>query len=116
MRFKLTYPMALPALELIDSVDELKAAMSDAGGFIQRLVESFGAAAKRFVIAQLRPLLEMRSHRSAQELQQMTNCCQLGQMMLQTLTTFRTWLVSMSTMRRVPWADGHMQTSVTVRS
>ena len=47
----------VPALELIDSVDELRGALDDPAGFLKKLEQSVGPAAKRFVILKLRPKL-----------------------------------------------------------
>ena len=47
----------VPALELMDSVDELRGALVDPAGFLKELEQSAGPAAKRFVIAKLRPKL-----------------------------------------------------------
>jgi len=45
------------ALELVDSVDELRGAMSDPQGFLTCGMEGAGPVAKRLVIGKLRPLL-----------------------------------------------------------
>merc|ERR1719506_3282421 len=48
----------VPALELVDSVQKLKAAISDPDGFLRRLEHSAGPAAKKLLTAKLRPKLE----------------------------------------------------------
>ena len=47
-----------PALELIDKVSELEAALDDPDAFLARLLSTAGPAAKRMAIARLRPQLE----------------------------------------------------------
>ena len=47
----------VPALELMDSVDELRRALDDPAGFLKNLERSVGPEAKRFMIAKLRPKL-----------------------------------------------------------
>ena len=47
----------VPALELVDSVDELRAALNDPAVFLTKVAQSVGPAAKRFAIAKLRPKL-----------------------------------------------------------
>eukprot|EP01045_Picozoa_sp_COSAG04_P021413 COSAG04_NODE_2301_length_4364_cov_1.731770_2_plen_339_part_00 len=49
---------AVPALELVDTVEELAAAAEDPEGFLERLLSAAGPAAKKMAIARLRPLLE----------------------------------------------------------
>ena len=48
----------VPALELVDSVEELEAAIADPEAFLQSLAHSMGPAAKKFLVAKLRPKLE----------------------------------------------------------
>jgi len=48
------------ALELVDTVDELHAAISDPRGFLERVIQGAGPVAMRIAIEQLRPLLEPR--------------------------------------------------------
>lgn len=45
-----------PALELIDTAEELQAALEDVEGFLRQLASAAGAAAKRMLVARLRPL------------------------------------------------------------
>jgi hypothetical protein len=47
----------VPVLEEVDSIDELKAAVTDTAGFLQRLAESCGPAAKKLAIMHLKPLI-----------------------------------------------------------
>lgn len=49
----------LPALDLIDTVEELEAAVMDVETFLYNLACSLGPAAKRMAIAKLRPRLEV---------------------------------------------------------
>ena len=47
-----------PALELVDTIDELEAALDDPEAFLLELAAAAGPAVKAMLIAQLRPLLE----------------------------------------------------------
>ena len=47
-----------PALELVDSMEELEAAIADPEAFLQSLAQSMGPAAKKIALAKLRPRLE----------------------------------------------------------
>ena len=47
----------VPALELIESVDELRTALTKPAEFVEKLDEGMGPGAKRFMIAKLRPKL-----------------------------------------------------------
>ena len=55
---KLRWEDVEAALELVDTVDELHAAISDPQGFLERIIQGVGPIAKRVAIEQLRPLLE----------------------------------------------------------
>ena len=48
----------LPALELVDSVEELHAAVAEPEAFLLRLGEAMGPAAKRLLIAKAKPHIE----------------------------------------------------------
>lgn len=48
----------LAVLQLVDSVEELQAAMNDPQGFFERLASSLGPAATRLVLAKLRKGVE----------------------------------------------------------
>merc|ERR1719316_2556412 len=48
----------VPALELVDSAEELEAAIADPEGFFKSLADSMGPAAKKWLIAKVRPKLE----------------------------------------------------------
>ena len=50
----------LPALQLVDSMEELQAALSDPEGFLQRLMSTMGPAAMAAAIAKLRPHIEAK--------------------------------------------------------
>ena len=54
----LTWADVEPALELVDTLAELEEASSNPEAFFQKLLKGGGPAAKRMLIAQLRPLLE----------------------------------------------------------
>eukprot|EP01048_Picozoa_sp_COSAG05_P014158 COSAG05_NODE_1577_length_4502_cov_3.764706_4_plen_358_part_01 len=54
----LTYDDVLPALELIDTVEELEEAVRDPEALLKRLMEAGGAAGKKLALAKLRPKLE----------------------------------------------------------
>ena len=58
----------MPALELIESVEELRKALKDPAELLQKLDEGVGPEAKRFVIAKLRPKLAemLREHPGVQ--------------------------------------------------
>ena len=58
----------VPALELIESVEELRKALKDPAELLQKLDEGVGPEAKRFVIAKLRPKLAemLREHPGVQ--------------------------------------------------
>ena len=58
LRDGLAWEDVAPALELVDSVSELEAAMDDPEAFLARLLTVAGPAAKRMAIARLRPSLE----------------------------------------------------------
>ena len=49
----------LPALELVDTLEELRAAAEDVEGFLLELSKAASGAAIRMAIARLRPQLEM---------------------------------------------------------
>ena len=49
-QLNVTFADVVPALLLVDTVAEIKSALSDPKGFLQRLLESQGPAAKRFLI------------------------------------------------------------------
>eukprot|EP01045_Picozoa_sp_COSAG04_P011113 COSAG04_NODE_707_length_10916_cov_5.167052_2_plen_767_part_00 len=53
----LVWEDALAAIELVDSVEEIQAAVDDPDAFMQRLMEAAGPAAKAMLIAKLRPVL-----------------------------------------------------------
>ncbi len=46
-----------PALEMVDTVEELTAAINDPEAFLKKLAEASGPAAKKLLIAQLHPKL-----------------------------------------------------------
>ena len=46
------------AMELVDTVDELRDALADPAAFMSRLASASGPAAKRFLLAKIRPFLE----------------------------------------------------------
>ena len=48
----------LPALRLVDSIDELTAATEDPEAFLEKLMHEVGPAAKQMALARLRPTLE----------------------------------------------------------
>ena len=54
----LTWADIQPALESVDSLAELKAASSNPKAFFEKLLKGGGPAARRMLIAQLRPRLE----------------------------------------------------------
>ena len=54
---KLLWADALPALELVDSLEEIQAAVDDPDAFVQRLMAAAGPAAKAMLTAKLRGLL-----------------------------------------------------------
>ena len=58
----------MPALELIESVEELRKALKDPAELLQKLDEGVGPEAKRFVIAKVRPKLAemLREHPGVQ--------------------------------------------------
>jgi hypothetical protein len=60
----LDWPDVVPVLETVDSIDELKTAVTDTAGFLERLAEQAGPAAKKLAIVYLKPPLEkfLRSH------------------------------------------------------
>ena len=53
----LAWEDAVPALDLVDSVEELQAAIGDPEGFMQSVMGAAGPAAKKLLIAKLRPVL-----------------------------------------------------------
>ena len=57
----LTWDDVLPAFELIDTMEELQAALEDIEGFLRALASAAGPAAKRLAIARLRPKLEVQA-------------------------------------------------------
>ena len=57
-RIGLTWDDVLTALEMIDTVEELQAAFSDPEAFLEALVNAGGPAAKRMLLAKLRPRLQ----------------------------------------------------------
>ena len=57
VRQGLSWAEALPALQLVDSLQELQAAVADPGAFLQNLQAAAGAAGKALLIAKLRPVL-----------------------------------------------------------
>ena len=54
----LAWADALPAIELVSTVEELQAALGDTEAFVHRLLSSAGAAGKHLAIAKLRPRIE----------------------------------------------------------
>ncbi len=54
----------LPALELVDSVEELQAAAEDPEGFLKSMAKTLGPAGKKWAIAKLPPKMEHRRRRS----------------------------------------------------
>jgi hypothetical protein len=58
----LTWVDVQPALELVDSLAELEAASSNPEAFFKKLLKGGGPAARRMLIAQLRPRMEPRLH------------------------------------------------------
>jgi hypothetical protein len=46
------------ALELVDTMEELRAAVEDPGGLLRRLADVGGPVARRLLLAQMRPQLE----------------------------------------------------------
>jgi fructose-specific component phosphotransferase system IIB-like protein len=54
----LTWEDAVPALELVKSVEELQAALEDPGVFLAKLTTSVGPVALRLAVAKLQPKLE----------------------------------------------------------
>eukprot|EP01046_Picozoa_sp_COSAG06_P078931 COSAG06_NODE_26456_length_614_cov_1.184466_1_plen_178_part_10 len=60
MKQGLTFEDVVPALELVDTIEELEAALSDPEAFLQSLESAAGPAAKRLVLSKLRPKLEPR--------------------------------------------------------
>ena len=57
-KLSLTWEDVQPALELVDSLAELKEASSNPKAFFEKLLKGGGPAARRMLIAQLRPRLE----------------------------------------------------------
>jgi hypothetical protein len=55
----LAWADVLPALELVDSVDEIQAAVDDPDSFVQRLMEAAGPATKAMLVAKLRAILAL---------------------------------------------------------
>merc|ERR1719161_1779543 len=58
----LTWVDVQPALELVDSLAELKEASSNPEAFFEKLLKGGGPAARRMLIAQLRPRMEPGVH------------------------------------------------------
>jgi hypothetical protein len=58
----LAWADALSVIELVDSVEELRAAVDDPEAFLAQLVDAGGPAAIRFLLGQLRPRLEPLLH------------------------------------------------------
>ena len=56
-RHALLWADALPALELVDSLEEIQAAVNDPDAFVQTLMATAGPAAKAMLTAKLRGLL-----------------------------------------------------------
>merc|ERR1719230_1605801 len=58
MHHDIRWEDALPALELIDTMEEITAAIDDPEGFMHNLMNAAGPMAIKMLIAQLRPKLE----------------------------------------------------------
>merc|ERR1719409_1501404 len=54
----LTWEDVLPALELVDSVEELMAAAEDPMGLLEQMAKSLGPAGAKLALAKLRPKME----------------------------------------------------------
>merc|ERR1719247_606753 len=54
----LTWEDVLPALELVDSVEELMAAAEGPMGFLEQMAKSLGPAGAKLALAKLRPKME----------------------------------------------------------
>ena len=55
---KLMWKDVLPVLALVDTIEELKEAVTDPEGFLERLSTAAGPAPKRLLLARLRPSME----------------------------------------------------------
>ena len=45
-------------IEMVDSMEELRAALEDPEGWLKKIASGMGAVAKRLLVAKLRPALE----------------------------------------------------------
>merc|ERR1719460_2324924 len=54
----LTFEDAIPALEQVDTIEELQAALANPSEFLENLAKSIGPAAKKFAMMKLRPKLK----------------------------------------------------------
>ena len=82
-KWHVTWDDVLPVLRLVDSLEELQAALEDPDGFLTKLASAAGPAAKRFLVAKLRKPLEpiamskglvWYQHRGS-NLEEATQCC-----------------------------------------
>merc|ERR1719271_1492087 len=54
----LTFPDVVPALEQVDTLEELQGALANPSEFLESLATSMGPAAKKLAMVKLRPVLE----------------------------------------------------------